>query len=302
MATTSSGVAASLGWPDGEQTPVDEMFAAVGRIARVVDVPLTADASQLTGGMWRIKADYTYYTLKQRPDLSASTPAWTFDVYEMVGKSRGPLVDGILKLRTVLVKLAENPALPAPDPNFGEPLAGPVDAIVKGIDNLLKGEQLVDKDKLLDELQSVAGTIITAAKSLFSQLTGGESPETVLTKYATSLATAFGTAASSYLHYWIKNIDAGLQHWAEVGLAVSRGLFDPGSRRDLQNDEGKHDGPDVVDTVMRDARADTENGVTHIDAILKNLEDPNHDDKTDDGFANQYLLARGAGSRPGGGR
>src|SRR5438094_5752035 len=42
---------------------------------------------------------------------------------------------------------------------------------------------------------------------------------------------------------------------------------------------------------MRDARADTENGVTHIDAILRSCEGPNHDDKTDDGFANQYLLA-----------
>jgi 2-methylisocitrate lyase-like PEP mutase family enzyme len=43
VATTSSGVAASLGWLDGEQTPPVEMFAAVGRMARAVDVPVTAD-------------------------------------------------------------------------------------------------------------------------------------------------------------------------------------------------------------------------------------------------------------------
>jgi 2-methylisocitrate lyase-like PEP mutase family enzyme len=43
VATTSSGVAASLGWPDGEQMPLDEVFGAVARIARVLDVPLTAD-------------------------------------------------------------------------------------------------------------------------------------------------------------------------------------------------------------------------------------------------------------------
>ena len=43
VATTSSGVSAALGWPDGQQTPVQEMFAAVARIARAVDVPLTAD-------------------------------------------------------------------------------------------------------------------------------------------------------------------------------------------------------------------------------------------------------------------
>jgi 2-methylisocitrate lyase-like PEP mutase family enzyme len=43
VATTSSGVANALGYEDGEETPADEMLAAVARIARVVDVPLTAD-------------------------------------------------------------------------------------------------------------------------------------------------------------------------------------------------------------------------------------------------------------------
>jgi len=43
VATTSSGVAAALGFADGEQTPVDEVFAAVWRIGRGLDVPLTAD-------------------------------------------------------------------------------------------------------------------------------------------------------------------------------------------------------------------------------------------------------------------
>ncbi|MFJ4472186.1 isocitrate lyase/phosphoenolpyruvate mutase family protein [Streptomyces sp. NPDC089424] len=42
LATPSAGVAASLGYEDG-QTPADEMFAAVTRIARAVDVPVSAD-------------------------------------------------------------------------------------------------------------------------------------------------------------------------------------------------------------------------------------------------------------------
>ena len=46
LATPSAGVAASLGFEDG-QTPADEMFAAVARIARAVDVPVSAD---LEGG------------------------------------------------------------------------------------------------------------------------------------------------------------------------------------------------------------------------------------------------------------
>lgn len=43
IATTSSGVAESLGYPDGEAIPPAEMFAAVGRIAAAVSVPVTAD-------------------------------------------------------------------------------------------------------------------------------------------------------------------------------------------------------------------------------------------------------------------
>ena len=43
VATTSAGVAGALGWADGEATPPDEMFAAIARIARVVEVPITAD-------------------------------------------------------------------------------------------------------------------------------------------------------------------------------------------------------------------------------------------------------------------
>ncbi|MET8942187.1 isocitrate lyase/phosphoenolpyruvate mutase family protein [Streptomyces sp. NPDC004542] len=42
LATPSAGVAASLGYADGS-VPADEMFAAVARIARAVDVPVSAD-------------------------------------------------------------------------------------------------------------------------------------------------------------------------------------------------------------------------------------------------------------------
>ena len=43
LATTSSGVAASLGYPDGERIPAAEMLAAVARIAQAVELPVTAD-------------------------------------------------------------------------------------------------------------------------------------------------------------------------------------------------------------------------------------------------------------------
>jgi 2-methylisocitrate lyase-like PEP mutase family enzyme len=44
VATTSGGVAATLGYEDHEGAPADEMLAAAARITRGVDVPVTIDA------------------------------------------------------------------------------------------------------------------------------------------------------------------------------------------------------------------------------------------------------------------
>jgi 2-methylisocitrate lyase-like PEP mutase family enzyme len=43
MATTSAGIAFSLGYPDGQKISREEMLARVGRIVRAVKVPVTAD-------------------------------------------------------------------------------------------------------------------------------------------------------------------------------------------------------------------------------------------------------------------
>jgi 2-methylisocitrate lyase-like PEP mutase family enzyme len=44
VATSSAAVAESLGYADHEDTPIDEVFAAVRRITKAVDVPVTVDA------------------------------------------------------------------------------------------------------------------------------------------------------------------------------------------------------------------------------------------------------------------
>jgi 2-methylisocitrate lyase-like PEP mutase family enzyme len=44
VATASAAVSAMLGYPDGEGAPWQEMFAAAGRIARAVPIPVTVDA------------------------------------------------------------------------------------------------------------------------------------------------------------------------------------------------------------------------------------------------------------------
>jgi 2-methylisocitrate lyase-like PEP mutase family enzyme len=43
IATTSAGIAFSLGYPDGQRIPVVEMLAAIARITNAVAVPVTAD-------------------------------------------------------------------------------------------------------------------------------------------------------------------------------------------------------------------------------------------------------------------
>jgi 2-methylisocitrate lyase-like PEP mutase family enzyme len=44
VATASAAISAMLGRPDGEGAPWQEMFAAAGRVARAVSVPVTVDA------------------------------------------------------------------------------------------------------------------------------------------------------------------------------------------------------------------------------------------------------------------
>src|SRR5260370_1197337 len=43
IGTSSAGIAFALGYPDGQHIPRDEMLEMVGRIARAVSVPVTAD-------------------------------------------------------------------------------------------------------------------------------------------------------------------------------------------------------------------------------------------------------------------
>src|SRR5215510_10949627 len=43
IATTSAGIAFTLGYPDGQKISRTEMFARVARIAKALKVPVTAD-------------------------------------------------------------------------------------------------------------------------------------------------------------------------------------------------------------------------------------------------------------------
>lgn len=80
----------------------------------------------------------------------------------------------------------------------------------------------------------------------------------------------------SYLDAWIDDIDAGLRNWGQLGLATTRGLFDPQARRDLQNDECQYSGGEG--TLLR---AQCEDDVGALDVVLHEV----------DPFINAHLLS-----------
>jgi 2-methylisocitrate lyase-like PEP mutase family enzyme len=83
IATTSAGVAFSLGYPDGQKISRYEMLAAVARIARAVRVPVTADVESgygprpedaATTARDVIEAGAVGMNLEDAPGISASSP------------------------------------------------------------------------------------------------------------------------------------------------------------------------------------------------------------------------------------
>ena len=85
IATSSAGVAFTLGYPDGQKISREEMLARVTRIARAVKVPVTADVESGYG---------------QRPEDAASTTlgvieagAVGMNLEDGTGSSASPLVD-----------------------------------------------------------------------------------------------------------------------------------------------------------------------------------------------------------------
>src|SRR5437660_9904813 len=66
VATTSAGVAAALGYPDGGAVSPKEMIEAVARIARAVQVPVTADIEYAYGATPSAVADMVLHVIAAR--------------------------------------------------------------------------------------------------------------------------------------------------------------------------------------------------------------------------------------------
>ena len=92
----------------------------------------------------------------------------------------------------------------------------------------------------------------------------------------------------AYLYQWADAIDDGVRHWGEFGLAFTKAMFDPQSRRDLQNKIGAEFG---ADTLNNTARANAENAVSFLKVLIAELDDPNGDGNTEDSFITNHLLA-----------
>src|SRR5262245_27707709 len=93
----------------------------------------------------------------------------------------------------------------------------------------------------------------------------------------------------AYLYNWVDEIDEGVRHWGELGLAFTKAMFDAGSRRELQQIIGNKTGfEDSSDP--HTIRSEAEDDVGVLDVLIHELDDPNGDGKTFDSFINQHLL------------
>ena len=99
------------------------------------------------------------------------------------------------------------------------------------------------------------------------------------------LLAALKPVLDAYVYEWIKDIDDGLAAWSELGLATTKGLFDPQTRRDAQNDICDSFGGDILTTedadVETNPRRTCEAGVGVVDTVLWSSED----------FINDHLLS-----------
>src|SRR5437868_4588367 len=106
IASSSAGVAFSLGYPDGQRISREEMLSAVARITRAVDVPVTADVEAAYGN---------------RPEDAARTAVGVIEagaigmnLEDSTGDPNRPLIDlslAVEKIRAI-VKAGRNAGVP----------------------------------------------------------------------------------------------------------------------------------------------------------------------------------------------
>ncbi len=192
LATSSGALAAALGYADGEQTPAAEMFAAIGRIARCVDVPVTADveagyglaAAELAAALAEAGAAGCNLEDSNPATRSLTDPASQADYLAAVRDAAGP---GLVINARVDVFIRRRPASAAGDAVSAAierasaylkagadcvyPIIAPVDALprlVAGIDGPVNAMSM-PRGPSVAELTSIGVARITFGSSLHGQ-------------------------------------------------------------------------------------------------------------------------------------
>ncbi|MHC6228265.1 isocitrate lyase/PEP mutase family protein [Arthrobacter sp. MMS24-T111] len=143
LATASHSIAASLGYEDGENIPVDEMIAAVGRIAAATHLPVSADLESGYGnpGETTRKAIGVGIVGANIEDQMRPLADAVNQMSEVVHAASTEGIDFVLNART-------DAFLKGKDRDAGEVLA---DAIARGRAFLDVGATMVFVPGLLDE-------------------------------------------------------------------------------------------------------------------------------------------------------
>jgi hypothetical protein len=132
-----------------------------------------------------------------------------------------------------------NAILNGPDCDFGAGMSFPDnladiahDAIFAPIDlgtTLAIGSFNAASDFVTGQLKPLQDAVQAAKDALAGPLAAA------LNQALLAVENATQDVFHQYLLNWIDAIDTGLQHWGELGLAISQALFDPQTRRDYQN-------------------------------------------------------------------
>src|SRR5258708_3360388 len=93
IATTSAGIAATLGYPDGQKISRDEMLGVIARIAKAVRVPVTAD----------VEAGYgvTVEDMTQTVKAVVAAGAVGINLEDVTSSDEGSQVDLALQLEKI---------------------------------------------------------------------------------------------------------------------------------------------------------------------------------------------------------
>ncbi|HSH80291.1 MAG TPA: hypothetical protein VLA19_17330 [Herpetosiphonaceae bacterium] len=190
-----------------------------------------------------------------------STPGVEFDaphrfIYETLvnpaaatpSTERGPIIGFFLDLRAALAaEVSDDP----------DPLGSAIAAYEDTKAALESVEEDCDFDAAEDALYCIPALLALGFDVVI------DSAEAFAAFVTETLDAALDVVFDSYLAAWIDDIDEGLEHWSELGLASTKALFDPQTKRDAQNDEcGLEGGEETLN------RSNCEDAVGAVDVLF----------------------------------